>query len=192
LGTANYWRGSTVFWQIDASGKIRDGKIMQYQMKTHEQSSIGINCGRVKTNIPPIKWVNKLMQVQDFKLVQCFFGEHLLSLFPNRKVAVVESEKSALIGSAYHPDFVWLACGGADGLGDRKVRALRGRNVILWPDLGKFELWEQKGKRMKRMLPDTCVRTSNLLDRIATEKDRQNGFDIADFLIRQKWEDYGK
>jgi hypothetical protein len=34
IGTAKYWPGATVFWQIDLSGRIRTGKIMLYDAYT--------------------------------------------------------------------------------------------------------------------------------------------------------------
>lgn len=35
---------------------------------------------------------------------QCLFGEHLLLQYPTKPVAIVESEKSALIASHFMPD----------------------------------------------------------------------------------------
>jgi hypothetical protein len=32
----------------------------------------------------------------DFELKQCYFGEHLLEKYPEKPVAVVESEKTAV------------------------------------------------------------------------------------------------
>ena len=34
VGTARKWKNATVFWQTDISGKIRTGKIMQYNAET--------------------------------------------------------------------------------------------------------------------------------------------------------------
>ena len=45
---------------------------------------------------------------KDFNMVQCLFGEHLLRLHPDKKVAVVESEKTAVICSALMPEYVWV------------------------------------------------------------------------------------
>ena len=89
------------------------------------------------------------MNVKDFKLNQCFYGEHLLSKFPKQKVGILESEKSALIASLFHPEYIWLGCGGADGLTDKKVPVLKGREVTLFPDLTKAELWEECATKIK-------------------------------------------
>lgn len=192
IGTYRFWSGSTVFWQIDVLGRVRDGKIMQYAIRPDERCFIGQNCGRVKTNKPPILWVHKLMNAKDYKLKQCFFGEHLLVMFPERKVGILESEKSALIATAYHPDVIWLSSGGAGGLSEEKAKVLEGRNVTLFPDLGKFEEWKEKANMMKKLLPKAVIKTSDLLERIATDEERSQGLDLADFLIRNEWIKYAK
>ncbi len=192
IGTSWFWKGATVFWQIDIEGKIRNGKIMQYAMRHDENCFLQINCGRVKTNMPPVMWVSRLQGKKDFELRQCFFGEHLLATFPDRKVCILESEKSALIAAAYNPDYIWLACGGATGLTNDKIKVLENRYIILWPDLGKFELWSEKAHNMRKKLKNIVIITSDMLEHIATEDEREQGLDLADFLIRYEWAEYLK
>ena len=193
LGTSkSFWRGATVFWQVDVSGKVRDGKIIQYAMRQDESCFIGQNCGRVRTNVPPVMWVHKLMKAKDYILKQCFFGEHLLVMFPERKVGILESEKSALIATAYRPDVLWLACGGVTGLTEEKVKVLEGRNVTLFPDLGKFVEWKEREDMMKKQLPQAVIKTFDLLEQTATNEERKQGLDLADFLIRSEWSKYRK
>ena len=192
IGTSRFWQGSTVFWQIDAEGKIRSGKILQYAMRPAERCSIGINCGRVKTNEPSVKWVHKLMKEKDFKLKQCFFGEHLLRIYPKRKVGILESEKSALIAAAYNTDIVWLACGGVGGLSNEKTKVLEGRNVVLFPDLKMYEVWKERADNMCKKLKKATTSISDYLERTATADEKKDGLDLADFLIREDWRMYGK
>ena len=45
-------------------------------------------------------------------MTQCLFGEHLLTRYPERIVALVEAEKTAVIGAGFIPEYVWLATGG--------------------------------------------------------------------------------
>ena len=68
-------------------------------------------------------------------------GEHLLTIYPTATVAIVESEKSAIIASFIMPELIWLATGGIQSLTIEKCRVLRGRNVILYPDLGAYDKW---------------------------------------------------
>ena len=80
-------------------------------------------------------WMHSYLKLSNYKLDQCFFGEHLLK--ENKKpVAIVESEKSAIVASFYLPEFIWLASGGLQHLNQQKCNVLLARNVVLFPDLG--------------------------------------------------------
>ena len=108
VGTSRMWNGSTVFWQIDVRGNVRAGKIMGYDAVTGH---------RIKEPFNQVNWVHSVRKVPDFHMKQCLFGEHLLSetSIPASTVAIVESEKTALIAALFIPDFVWLATGGMHG-----------------------------------------------------------------------------
>jgi len=177
-----------IFWQIDFEGKVRTGKIMAYNPETGK---------RVHDQSGAIDWVhNKLKRTgelpDDFNLAQCYFGEHLLPKYPDRTVGVVESEKTAVIASLLKPEFVWLAAGNLNGLTIEKSKVLRGRSVILFPDLGKklptrpipFELWKGKAAEIKRAYGCKVI-VSDLLERTATDEARESGLDVADYFIKQ-------
>lgn len=193
IGTSKHWQGSTVFWQIDISGKVRTGKIIQYEIINEAKSLIGLNCKRVKVNKPPVQWAHKLLKVDDYNLNQCFFGEHLLQ--GNIKpVALFESEKTAVIASAYFPEHICLATGGKNGCKwteSTVAKVLQGRSLMLFPDISKpdakancFEDWSNKAKELSRLLHGTRFYVSDLLERNATESEREQGLDLADYLIR--------
>lgn len=169
--------GGTTFWQIDKTGKIRSGKIIQYDQMT----------GKRLKNIAP-SWVHSAMRLDDYNLKQCLFGEHLLR-GNAKQCAIVESEKTACISSIYFPEMVWLACGGLDGLSTSKMQVLTGRPVILFPDLDGFGLWTQRAKELEPMLQ---ISVSDLLESKATPEERNNKLDIADYLLRFKPEDFHK
>lgn len=179
----NYALGATknkevIFWQIDLSGKVRTGKIMQYNSATGK---------RIKHQSCAIDWVhNKLKKTgalpEDFNLLQCFFGEHLLRIYQDKLVAIVESEKSAIIASCIVPDMVWLAAGNLNGLSIEKCHMLKGREIILYPDLGGFEKWSLKAVEIQKLC-GCKISISTLLDEEASYTDRINGLDIADFII---------
>ena len=117
--------------------------------------------------------------------VQCLFGEHLLTEYPIARVAIVESEKTAIVASVFFPNMVWLATGGKNGARwtDPTVcKALAGRDIILFPDLNEFDKWTQKAQEVKRSV--SCkIAVSNLLESIATDEQRAGGLDLADFLL---------
>ena len=169
--------GSVIYWQIDTNGRVRTGKVMKYDPQTgHRIKETG-----------GINWIHSIMKKQkllpeDYNLTQCFFGEHLLEMYPNKAVALVESEKSALIGAGVFPDYIWLATGGKSQLSIDKMRVLTGRTVIMFPDVDGFEYWTSKAKEVEAIGCKVIV--SDLLEKNATEEDRVNKIDLADWLIR--------
>lgn len=172
IGTSKHWHGATVFWQMDSLKRIRSGKIMLYNPRTGK---------RVKKPYNHINWVHTVMELDNFNLEQCYFGEHLLNYEATKPVAIVESEKTAVIASVYLPDFVWLACGSVNNLNERKTKMLKNRNVVLFPDLGCFGLWESKIPNLTKL---ATFRTSTLLETKATETEKKKGLDLADYLVK--------
>lgn len=180
----NYGLGSTkqrevIYWQIDRKGKVRTGKIIAYDPKTGH---------RIKSR--NADWVHSRLIREGtlqapYELRQCLFGEHLLSLYPWKSVAVVEAEKTAVIASAVYPQYNWLATGGISQLSISKMVALRGKDVILFPDTdpdGKtLQRWKEKAKEFRGLLRSCKV--SDYLERVATPQQKAEKIDIADILI---------
>ena len=114
---------------------------------------------------------------------QCFFGEHLLAADKTRQVALVESEKTALIASYYLPQYLWLASGGKNGcFNESSLSALAKRSVVLFPDLGATAYWQSKIGMMRNN--GIKVQLSDYLETNAPESERKEGYDIADYLLR--------
>ncbi len=169
VGTSKHWPGAVVFWQIDYSGRIRSGKIMLYNPETGK---------RVKEPYNHINWVHKVLDLPDFNLKQCFFGEHLLKFWPDKLVAIVESEKTAIVASIFYPDQVWLASGSLVNLTAERCEVLKGREVILFPDVGAFPVWEEKAEYLNQVMPDTHFAVDQSLANYT-----QKGFDLCDYII---------
>ena len=179
VGTSRMWNGAAVFWQIDRNGNVRAGKIMGYDAETGH---------RIKEPFNQVSWVHSVRKLPDFRMKQCLFGEHLLSdtsaAMSAKPVAIVESEKTALVAVLFIPDFIWLATGGKHGcFNSEAMQVLRGREVVLFPDLKATEEW----RRRLPMMESFCRRAtcSDMLERIATGAQREAGLDIADFLLME-------
>jgi hypothetical protein len=171
IATSKHWNGATVFWQIDRKGKVRTGKIMLYSP---------VNGKRVKEPYNHIYWAHKAIKQAEFELNQCLFGEHLL-IDITKPVAIVESEKMAVIASAYLPQFIWLAVGSINNLSAEKCGILKGRIVTLFPDLNGYDKWNSKMIELSHLAKFTI---SDLLERRATKAEKDQGLDLADFLIK--------
>lgn len=109
-------------------------------------------------------------------------------------MTIVESEKSTIIASCIMPELVWLAAGNLNGLSVEKCQVLKGRNVMLYPDLGAFKKWNEKAQILNSLFPSPHgegsgvrykISISTLLEDEATNTDRANGLDIADFVIAE-------
>lgn len=166
-----------IFFQLDVTGSCRTGKIMKYDSETGH---------RIKDpNVPGrVTWVHSLMKTsgqlpKEWELSQCLFGEHLLPQHPQQTVALVESEKTAIIAAGLMPQYLWLATGGKSCINDR-LNVLKGRKVIAFPDVDGFQEWTDKLAKY----PDLDITVSPLLQQAATTEDLAAQIDIADWLIR--------
>jgi len=178
VGTAKLWKGATVFWQMDIEGRPRDGKLMMYDAETGHRS---------KEEQYHVNWVHSLMKIDKDRIRQCFFGEHLIGQEQNltKKVAIVESEKTAMIASFYLPKCVWIATGGKDGMfRQANLSIFQRREVIFFPDLGMTDNWREKAITLQRQGIKASV--YDFLERNASDEDRQAGLDIADYLLQVK------
>jgi tellurite resistance-related uncharacterized protein len=171
IGTSKHWPGSVVFWQLDETMKVHTGKIMLYDKQSGK---------RVKEPFNHVAWVHTLTNKPDFVLNQCLFGQHLLKDV-TKPVAIVESEKTAIIASSFFTDVIWLACGGLNGLNAEKCQCLKNRIVTLWPDLKCLDKWEQKADELSKVLK-TEIKVSNFLESHTSEVERTEGYDLADYL----------
>jgi hypothetical protein len=171
LGTSNKWDGAAVFWQIDWKGNVRGGKIMAFDKDGK----------RIKEPRSLITRVHSEMGLVDYKLKECFFGEHLLTINPSKQVCIVESEKTAMLCAVYMPQFVWIATGGKNGCNfnlKQYNHVLTGRDVTLYPDVGEEELWRERSSE----IPGATVRISEYLSAIAQKEGNMKGQDLADYL----------
>lgn len=155
-----------IWWQIDRDGVTRTGKVMKYLANGHREKSDNF----------PVTWAHKYAKLKHLfkgeELKQCLFGEHLLTKYPDKPVALVESEKTAVILSRIYTDHLWLATGGSQGIkSDERLTPLRGRKVLLIPDNGQYWSWKRIADKYGWMITD------------AMEKDAPfEGADILDII----------
>lgn len=196
IGTSKYYPGGVVFWQIDEIGNVRTGKIMPYNPLTGKRirEQLYNSDGR---ELPASNWAHSVLKLQNFNLTQSMFGLQLLGDESNLPIAIVESEKTAIIASVFLPQYVWMATGlkgfdkfAKDGSANEvplsmreKFKPLAGREVILFPDLGAYDDWCE----MALQLSDIAdIKVNNLLQEIAKGYNLPAKGDIADFLTSDK------
>lgn len=209
ISTAN---DNVIFWQIDRDNHIREGKVMYYQADAH----------RSHTRKPvTISWLLKQEKQlpDDWKAKYCLFGLHQFRNDNaddnnNKIIAIVESEKTAIICSELIPSLdwqtsiisfgsaqdrrqpdsinlpvIWLATGGSSNLTVQSLQPLKGRKVIIFPDTDPqgttYQEWLTIAKEASKQFGHP-ITVSNLLELHATEDQKKHKIDIADFIIESK------
>lgn len=147
--------GNVLWWQIDRDGVVRTGKVMKYLANGH----------RDKSDTFPVTWAHKHRRLKDKfqgeELKQCLFGEHLLAKYPDKPVALVESEKTAVILSRIYPEHLWLATGGSQGIkSDERLAPLHGRKVLLIPDNGQYWNWKRIADKYGWLITDALEKNA--------------------------------
>ena len=175
----NYAIGATrdrgvIFWQIDTNGKVHEGKIMQYDAETGHRQSVSF--------VGYLLAQHGLFNTENRQ--QCLFGQHLLRLYPEKTVAIVESEKTAIICSAVYPQYIWLSVGSMGMFNKERLMPLAGRTVVAFPDTdpeGRFyKTWLKKSKEI-----DYCrIMVSDVLERNATDEEKRGKIDVADWITK--------
>ena len=179
-----YKDGRVVFWQIDHDGIPRAAKLMRYEPDGHrykekhgERNSTGwlYNQDGYRQECKP----------DEHTILKPLFGSHLLKRYPDAKVNVVESEKTALIMANYygHPESqLWLACGGLKFLKIESMQPLidQGRQVWLWPDKDGVKGWQDVADKLGSERVQVYTK---FFDACWIEEDGPKA-DVADIAIR--------
>ena len=104
----------------------------------------------------------------------------------DKAVAVVESEKTAVIMSELYRDYLWVAAGGLYELTKEKLFMLRGRKVVLFPDTDPegeaFKRWYNVARKAEWLLGQRIF-VSPLLEQHATAEQKLRKIDILDFYF---------
>ena len=157
----------TIFPNIDTEGRCVGGAVIPYLANGHRDKSKGAS------NIhAELRRKDKTLPQQ---ADQVLFGSHLLRLYPDASVGVVESQKSAVILSIIYPEIVWVATAGMTNFNERLLFPIYDRNVVAYPDVNGVKVWTERAKD----LPFKNIRVSDWWRYAQDEKE-----DITDVVIR--------
>lgn len=140
-----------------------------------------LNADRRRRNLPELnraKW--------------CNFGDHLLPERPTAEVALVESEKSALICALTYPDKIWIAVGSKNNLTPERCKPYIGRTITIFPDRdGYNDKPRADGHGIDKGWRTIAreLAAAGLSVRIDTTTERHEGKpndDIADLILRYR------
>ena len=166
--------GDVIFFQIDKEGRCRTGKVMKYDPVTGN---------RIKDDSSPcpIAWIHALMKrkgllPEEWELNQCLFGEHLLSRYPDKEVALVESENTAIICAGFLSEYIWLATGSKTCF-RKKLDVLSGRKVVVYPNVDAYDYWRVQ------LADYSNISVSNYLQKAVGNDPSSHHMDLADLIL---------
>lgn len=200
--TKGFRTGAVTFPFIDESKKVRTIQVKLFDEQNHTTGTDFIHSmierAHTKAKRPTPDWVTAYNE--NDKKVSCLFGAHLVHAYPRNPIALVEAPKTAIYGTLYFgfpetsSNYLWTAVYNLSSLTLDKCKVLKGRNVTLFPDLSKtgnaYTTWKEKAEQIQKALPGAKFTVSDLLERNATEDERNNSLDLADYLIRHDWKEF--
>ena len=172
-------KGWTIWWQIDDQMRVRTGKLMAYKEDGHRDKSLKYSFNFVHSKLAKAgKW-----DTEKYEYRHCFFGLHLVDVFKDAEICIVESEKSALICQTFcDPNKrLWMATAGKSNLTKEKFEPLIARNryVVLYPDYDGYDEWAAAAKRIQY----DRISISNQVRKYHVPADGDKA-DIADIMLR--------
>jgi hypothetical protein len=177
IGTSARWSGATIFWQIDNFEQIHSGKILQYNSETGKRYKDENGKGL-------IDWVHSILKrnktIQEFNLNQCLFGLHLINESKIKTIALVESEKTAVIMSLFKPEYTWLGTGSKGGLKYEFLKPIKEYKIVAFPDKTEYNDWFNKAIELNGFGFNIII--SEWLEHTSYEP----GTDLADVYIIEK------
>lgn len=158
------------FPSIDTAGNCHAVKIIPYPTTDHHRLT------QEQPDRPAMDWIKPEQNKG------AYFGTHLLPLRPTAPVAVVESEKTALIGSLFAPTYIWVATQSKGLLNPNSasVEALKGRELHLFPDADGLQAWSEIAAQLRAHGFNVIFR-----DEVIKLFPAESKADIADVII---WE----
>jgi hypothetical protein len=192
VGTSKYWPDACVFWLIDERGRIRNGQVVQFDesgrtVKIPERRTRWMHTAMTRSlqsnGMALPDWLNEHNSTKGS--CSYLYGLFQLATAPaSYPIAVVESPKTAVIASVYFPQFIWMATLGLGNLNSERLEPLRGRRIVLWPDVGGYNHWQTKAAALSKS--GFTIQVSDLLEKKAVD---EQGLDLADILLRE-WSGY--
>ena len=87
--------------------------------------------------------------------------------------------KTAVIGAAAFPQFLWLAAGSENMLSRQALQCLKGRLTLVYPDRDAISNWTAELQKMEDI---THFQVSSLCERVAPADLPK--YDVADYILQ--------
>ena len=160
-------KGLPIFWMIDEMGAVHDGHIDN-------------------------QWVSVMLRRRNpelldcWRTVHCLFGLHLTTLDIDKPVAIVESEKSAVLLSEFYPECNWLATVYPVNFTIDQLEPLRENTVTLFPrtdsTMTSYLVWHDMAEKARDAY-HMDISCSDFLEIHATAEQKERKIDLVDYLV---------
>lgn len=180
----------TIWWMIDDKNQLHNGHMMKFYPPGHDRFG-----HRDKTSRYSTTWLHARMKYSNNdkfvfnpekeKASYCMFGQHLMTKYPNAKINIVESEKTALLMAAAYGNNasqIWMACAGLQNLTRERMQGILDarREIVLFPDRDAIDKWIAKAGKLN--YPYLSINTKAVREWWLPEDGPTA--DIADIVIR--------
>ena len=112
------------------------------------------------------------------------FGIHQINKHPHLPIAIPESEKTCCYMSFYNTNYIWCGTGGAGMLNADKIKPIKNRKIILYPDVGMFEKWHDKMIELKKIFRCLDITISKECEILYNQNELKVGDDIGDYYSK--------
>jgi hypothetical protein len=159
IGTSKI--GGITYFSINHKHKITSCKIITYD---------GFNRSKDIAPYYPYK--------KEDGYYSCLFGMHLID--KNKKIKIVESEKTAFIASMFYPEYVWMSGGGTTGMTANKCALIKESGYTGTIDL--ISDCDKSGREAVIKWKDNLMAFNIESNIIELDSNLNNGEDLADLL----------
>src|SRR5690606_3428834 len=132
---------------------------------------------RIKKPYNHINWIHKALKEPNFNLNECLFGLHRIKEDYSKSIALVESEKTALVMSIIVPNVLWLVAGRIQNIKTLLLGTLARRKIVLYTDKGEYKDWRNEAELLKKS--GFKVEVSDILE----DTPLKPGSDLVDYYI---------
>lgn len=165
---------ASAFPYINTAGHCVDVHLQPYEMDGHRWKQ--------EKHLYNQDWLLRTRRQSDRRAPWCLFGEHLAADRPDAPIAIVESEKTALIASTAFPAEIWMATGSLNNLTPERCAGVKNRELHIFPDNDGVAAWAERTARLNATGFD-----ATLFDEYITGHARPGSKDdIADIILRER------
>jgi hypothetical protein len=105
---------------------------------------------------------------------------HLINEYPEKTIALVESEKTAITMSLFLPNYLWIATGSKGNFKKELLEPIKNFKIIVYPDKSEYNDWNKKATQLNQK--GYQIRCSDYVEK----KDVPKGTDLADIYFESK------